>query len=114
MAQETWSANAATAVLESDVLPVALQLGQNYPNPFNSDTVIQFALPANGEVALALYNLAGQKVTTLVQGVREAGTYTLHWDGRDARGHDLASGVYLYRLRTDQGQVETRKLVLLR
>ena len=44
----------------------------------------------------------------------EAGTYTMRWDGRDAQGRELASGVYLYRLRTDQGQVETRKLVLLR
>jgi hypothetical protein len=52
--------------------------------------------------------------STLVEGIREAGAYTVRWDGRDAQGHELASGVYLYRLRTDQGRVETRKLVLLR
>ena len=66
-----------------------------------------------GHVNLALYNLAGQKIATLAQGTRQADTYTLHWDGRDGDGRDLASGMYLYRLRAGT-QVETRKLVLLR
>ena len=104
------------AVLEEHTatLPQIFALAQNYPNPFNSNTVIRFALPTRADVNLALYNLAGQKVATLVSGPRQAGTYTLHWDGRDPQGRTPASGVYLYRLRTDQGQVETRKLVLLR
>ena len=96
-------------------LPASIALDQNYPNPFNSGTVIRFALPAGGEVELAVYNLAGQKVATLVNGPRNAGTYTIRWDGRDDRGRTLASGVYLYRLRAGRGQqVETRKLVLMR
>ncbi len=66
-----------------------------------------------GHVNLALYNLAGQKVATLAQGPRPAGTYTLHWDGRDAQGRALASGVYLYRLRAGE-QVGTRRLLLLK
>jgi hypothetical protein len=104
-----------TAVLEERTadLPQHFALQQNYPNPFNSTTVIRFALPASGAVELAIYNLAGQKVTTLVEGTRTAGAYTLHWDGRDARGRELASGVYLYQLRAGT-QVETRKLLLLR
>jgi hypothetical protein len=106
----------STAVLEEHTatLPQTLALSQNYPNPFNSGTVIRFALPTSAPIELALYNLTGQKVATLVEGVREAGTYTVRWDGRDAQGRMLASGVYLYRLQTDQGRVETRKLVLLR
>ena len=68
-----------TAVVEAlDVtVPQFFTLSQNYPNPFNSSTVIRFALPQSGEVDLSIYNLAGQKVATLAQGHREAGTYTL-------------------------------------
>ena len=106
-----------TAVLEDQdqaAIPTVWSLSQNYPNPFNSRTVIRFALPTRADVHLALYNLAGQKVATLVSGPRPAGTYTVHWDGRDASGRDLASGVYLYRLRAGEHQVETRRLLLLR
>ena len=106
-----------TAILEefSNVLPDDFVLDQNYPNPFNSGTVIRFALPQREEVKLAVYNLAGQQVAMLVQGVREAGTYSLHWDSRDDNGRALASGVYLYRLQIGEGQqVETRKLMLVR
>jgi hypothetical protein len=76
--------------------------------------VIRFALPKAGEVELALFNLAGQRVATLVEGVRLAGTYTVRWDGMDDDGRALASGVYLYRLQAGEQQVETRKLLLLR
>ena len=64
------------------------------------------------DVDLAVYNLAGQKVVTLAQSVREAGSYTIHWDGKDDQGHNLASGVYLYRLQA-RAQVQSRKLVLI-
>ena len=76
--------------------------------------MIRFALPKIQEVELSIYNLAGQQVATLAQGSREAGTYALHWDGRDESGMELASGVYLYRLQVGGGQVEMRKLVLVR
>ena len=90
-------------------------LNQNYPNPFNSATVIRFALPVTADVDLAIFNLAGQRVATLAERVRQAGTYTVRWDGHDDDGRALASGVYLYRLRTGDGQqIETRKLLLLR
>ena len=75
--------------------------------------MIRFALPAQGEIELAVYNLAGQRVTTLLQGVRAAGIYAVRWDGRDEGGRSLASGAYLYRLQVDK-KVETRKLLLLR
>ena len=112
----TTRSSSNTAVLEEHTatLPQSFTLEQNYPNPFNSTTVIRFALPTSSEVDLALYNLAGQKVATLVDGPCQAGTYTVHWDSRDTQGRALASGVYLYRLRTGGQQVETRKLVLLR
>ena len=97
---------ANTSVLEelTTVIPQIFTLDQNYPNPFNSGTVIRFALPVGGHVELSIYNLAGQQVATLAQGAREAGTYTVRWDGQDDTGRELASGVYLYRLQTGDGQ----------
>jgi len=105
-----------TAVTEdhTSTLPQSFTLSQNFPNPFNSATTIRFALPTVSHVELAIFNLTGQQVATLVSGERQAGTYTIHWDGRDDDGRELASGVYLYRLRTGDGQqVETRKLALI-
>jgi hypothetical protein len=104
-----------TAVLEehSTTRPQSFTLEQNFPNPFNSSTLIHFALPQSDKVKLTVYNLMGQKVAALVEGIREAGTYTVHWDGRVDSGRELASGVYLYRLQAG-GQTETRKLLLLR
>ncbi len=104
-----------TAVLEihDDAVPDDFSLDQNYPNPFNAGTVIPFSLPTAGPVELVVFNLAGQKVVTLADGMRPAGSYRLQWDGRDNGGRELASGLYLYRLQAEQ-RVETRKLLLLR
>ena len=96
-------------------LPTQPALAQNYPNPFNAGTVIDFSLPTPGEVRLSVYNLAGQEVTTLVQGRSVAGTHRVQWDGRGDDGRQLASGIYLYRLSAkDGGQALTRKLALIR
>ena len=62
---------------------------------------------------MAVFNLAGQRVVTLVEGMRRAGTYAVHWDGRNADGRNLASGIYFYRLSAAE-RVEARKLLLLR
>lgn len=80
---------------------------------FHNEWRLRFALPQSTEVELTLYNLAGQKVVTLLEGQRPAGLYEVHWDGRDGRQQDLASGTYLYRLQVGQ-EVETRKLSLVR
>ncbi|MBD3258197.1 T9SS type A sorting domain-containing protein [candidate division GN15 bacterium] len=96
--------------VESDdaTLPGDFALHQNYPNPFNPSTEIAFSLPEASEVRLDVFNIAGQKVTTLVDGTLEAGHHTVTWDGSD-----LASGVYLYRL--DAGTYSaTKKMVLLK
>ena len=108
-------APAITAVVEvrDESLPQSFALSQNYPNPFNPETTIRFDLPRSEEINLAVYNLTGQKVVTLVHGLREAGTYTLRWDGRNDEGRELGSGVYLYRL-TAGDRAATRKVLLLR
>ena len=109
------ASESATAVSqEAGALPHRFLLSQSYPNPFNSETMIPFALPGRGEVGLEIYNLSGQKVATLVDGVREAGAHRIRWDGTDERGRPLGSGVYLYRLRAGDTHRETRKLLLLR
>ncbi len=105
----------ATAVLETQdaTTPESFALSQNYPNPFNPETTIRFDLPSSTDAELSLFNLSGQRVATLISGFREAGSYTLGWDGRDDAGRDLASGMYFYRLIAGD-QIETRKLMLLR
>ena len=89
------------------------QLAQNAPNPFNSQTVLSYFLPAAGPARVEVFALTGQRVAVLCQGPQSAGSHRLHWNGLDAEGRPLASGIYLYRLATDFG-VLTRKLMLLR
>jgi len=98
---------------EHEVLPQTTQLEQNYPNPFNNGTTVPFGLARRSEVELSVYNLAGQKVRTLAEAVWDAGNHRVIWDGRDANGSRMATGVYLYRLQAE-GRRETRKLLLLR
>ena len=93
--------------------PHEAHLEQNYPNPFNSNTVIRYQMSTPGQVELSVHDLAGQRVCTLFNGHRKAGPHSLTWDGRDATGLGLATGIYLYRLRLGD-VVETRKLLLLR
>ena len=93
--------------------PPTAELHPNYPNPFNGETAIRFTLPFSQEIDLAIYNLNGQQVTSLITGQRRAGPHSVRWNGRDDRGHPLASGLYFTRLRTGN-QVTTRKLLLLR
>ena len=102
-----------TAVAQDRARPKDFALDQNFPNPFNSTTAIRFVLPEDGEVQLNIYNLTGQKVADLAAGNFTAGAHTVRWDGRDDRGGELASAVYLYRLRAGAKQ-QTRKLLLLR
>ncbi len=85
----------------------------NYPNPFNPTTTIRFDLNEAGDVSLAVYNIRGQIVRTLVQGTRPSGHNTVEWDGLDDHGRAVASGVYVYRIEAD-GFVGSRKMVLLK
>ena len=98
---------------ETDRLPARLSLRQNWPNPFNSETVICFSLVEGERVDLSVFNVSGQRVAVLAAGRFRRGEHTLHWDGRDARGRPLATGVYIARLQTEQHTV-TRKMLLLR
>ncbi|MDP6017382.1 MAG: FlgD immunoglobulin-like domain containing protein [Candidatus Latescibacteria bacterium] len=104
-----------SVVLEERLAPVPedFALGQNYPNPFNSGTVIEFQLPVDTRISLKIHDVLGREVLRLSQGERTAGSYRVLWDGADAAGEPLASGVYYYRLQAGDHTL-TRSLLLLR
>ena len=92
---------------ESDI-PEAFVLSQNYPNPFNPTTEINFALPNTSYVTLEVFNSLGQKIETLVDEKRGAGSYRINW-----YGEGFPSGVYFYRLKTE-GFTKTMKMLLMK
>jgi hypothetical protein len=94
-------------------LPKDFSLSQNYPNPFNPRTVIEFTISKDERVNLSIYNLKGQKVKTLVDGFRTAGTYRVEWDATAENGEKLPSGIYYYRLQANEKSI-LKKMVLLK
>ncbi len=100
-------------------VPASYALGQNYPNPFNPSSRIDFSLPVAGTATMKIFNLLGQEVVTLVNGPLASGTHETVWDGRDAAGRVVSSGVYFYRLEVrgpDGGAAFSamKKMVLLK
>ena len=93
-------------------LPTDFALGQNYPNPFNPSTTIPYQIPASAHVRLEVFNLLGQRLATLVDGVQSAGAHTVQWDATDAAGRAVGAGVYIYRL-SSGGMTESRRMVLV-
>jgi len=99
--------------LPGQAAAVRLQLAQNHPNPFNARTSLVFSLTEAGRVGLRVYDPAGRERAALLTGVwLGPGTHRLDWDGRDAEGNSLPSGVYLCRLQTPWGSL-ARKMTLL-
>ena len=100
-----WSADVPRVVR-----PLSMRLG---PDPFRTQLGIQYVLPRDGHVRLAVYDLTGRRVRTLADGSEAAGDHTRSWDGRDAAGRRLASGVYFTRLDLADQSV-TRRCLLVR
>ena len=104
----------ATAGLErSDGQPWNFALERNYPNPFNSGTVLPFSLSSETEVHLQVFDVLGRPVVNLVVGRLQTGLYRVNWEGRDAGGRLVPSGIYFYRLRGGN-RAESRKMTLVR
>jgi len=99
---------------QTSLTPDAFYLEQNYPNPFNLCTSIQYNLPRDTEVKLAVYNTTGQLVRNLVKGRECGGTHIVHWDGKDKYGVTARSGIYFYQLKVRDGIKETRKMLFLK
>ncbi len=93
-------------------LPSRYDVAQNYPNPFNPTTKIEMALPVAGEFNLAIYNVAGQLVRAY-SGSAPAGVKTIEWDGKDASGSQVASGMYFYKA-TVGNFTATKKMILMK
>ncbi|WP_457565302.1 T9SS type A sorting domain-containing protein, partial [Caldithrix abyssi] len=90
-------------------IPKSFELRQNFPNPFNPLTKIRFGLPRAGKISITVYNILGKKVATVFEGDKPAGYHVVTFNGSH-----LASGIYFYRLTTEDGKAFIRKMVLLK
>jgi len=94
-------------------VPAQFELGQNFPNPFNPTTTIEYTVPARANVEIAIYNILGQKVATVINDMHEAGSHRATWNGRDASGKTVASGVYFYSLKSGSFE-QVKKMMLMK
>jgi M6 family metalloprotease-like protein len=93
--------------------PHSFELLPNYPNPFNPSTTIRYELASRSQVELRVYDVSGALVRTLVESVKNAGAYSLQWNGIDDRGNAVSSGVYFYRLTAGEFS-DVRKMTLVK
>ena len=103
---------------ENDVsaVPTVTALGKNYPNPFNPITTIEFSISGNESdqnVVINIYNIKGQKVRSLVDGMYPPGNHSVQWNGVDDKNRSAGSGIYLYRMQTE-GYTSTQKMLLIK
>ena len=91
-----------------EIVPTEYQLSQNYPNPFNERTTIKYCVPDKMKIRLEVFDSDGNKINTLVDEIKEAGTYKVEINGRD-----LPEGIYFYRLQAGD-YIETKKMILLK
>ncbi|HPG41296.1 MAG TPA: glycoside hydrolase family 9 protein [bacterium] len=103
-----------TAIAEknNEAAPVDFQLAQNYPNPFNPETTITMAMNKAGQYRLEIYNTLGQKIITLLDEYSTPGSRTVTWNGHNAAGHIVPSGIYYYKLSSGRQQ-QYKKMLLL-
>ncbi len=106
--------NSVGADTELDnLLPTTFALSQNYPNPFNPTTEIQYQVPEKNHVSIKVFNISGQLVKTLVNTAKDAGSFTVKWDGRDQAGFQLPSGVYMYEMKAGSF-IQNKKMLLIK
>ena len=104
------------AGFKPELIPLTFRLGQNYPNPFNPVTTIKYGIPQAGagkNTTLIIYNILGQKITTLVNKKLAAGYHTVEWNGTNRQGNRVATGIYFYRLRSGSHML-VKKMILLK
>jgi len=103
---------------ESVEIPTSFRLSDNYPNPFNPSTKIEYDVPARSHVQLAVYDVLGQLVRTIVNADHSSGHYTVAWDGTNETGRQVATGMYIYRLEAADGSgsatVVSKKMMFLK
>lgn len=99
-------------VLDDSKIPEKIFLSQAYPNPFNAQTTIKYGLKEKSNVSLKIYNLLGQEIITLVNQEQNPGFYEVRWDGRNSHNAMQSSGVYIYRLFSDQKSISGKVILL--
>jgi len=102
-----------TGIKETRIGVLTIYALSNYPNPFKTETGIHYQLPQPGVVTIAVYNVFGQRIKTLVNEHREAGFYTVHWDGRSEDNQWVSNGVYFCRMVAGE-YVSVKKILLTR
>ncbi len=98
---------------DDGIIPELIHLGQNYPNPFNPSTKIEINLSRGENLNLGIFDLLGRRVKSLLSGFYPAGNICAVWDGSDSDGNNVPSGIYFYRLITDDGEL-FKKMMLLK
>ena len=91
-----------------------MRLYQNCPNPFNATTAISYEIPTSGEITLKIVNVLGKEVRILTNKNQTTGSYSVVWDGKDDLGKGVNSGFYFYKLESDKGLSQSRKLLLIK
>jgi len=102
-----------TSVAENTKVPAVMDIRGNFPNPFNSSTIIEFNLNTEVFVKLYIYNISGQKINTLLAENLPAGAHSVRWDGRDSRGVEVSTGIYLVKLQIDK-TIASHRMVLMK
>jgi hypothetical protein len=98
---------------ETPFVPKATALMQNFPNPFNPVTTLTFDVAQTGNVTIAVYDVSGRLLVTLLNARVEVGRHTVEWNGKNANGSLVPSGIYFYRMKT-AGYEATKKMILVR
>jgi len=109
-----WNTPTSLDVELTDGVPNQFKLGDNYPNPFNPTTTVAFSLPIGVDVKLTVYNLLGEKVTTVYNTYAQPGNYTATWNGLDSQGNQVPSGTYLFELDAGEYFHQVKKMTMMK
>ena len=93
--------------------PQTFQLFQNYPNPFNPATNISYLISEQSNIKITIYNSSGQKIKTLVNGIKSAGDHSIVWNGRNKSGNTVSNGIYIYKMSAENFSV-SKKLIFMK
>ncbi len=107
----TATINILTGTDPNNIAPIEAAIS-NYPNPFNPSTTINFSIVEAGMVEVAIYDVKGRKVATLINENLSEGTFTTTWNGTNSDGNSQSSGIYFMRLRTPSSNVSSKIMLL--
>ena len=109
---ETGDAESETSIITENDMAAQLN-AQNYPNPFNPSTRISYNLTAPGNVSVSIFDVTGKRINSLGSGYQSAGLHSIEWDGNNQNGQAVPSGMYYYKIQTNEG-LFTESMLLLK